>query len=143
MQTDQLQADEVQIGVDLNEPLPRLLRLRGSLARSLPTGEISPTDAKGLSGSYERLRGSTIELTAALGVDVREFEHQFPSMAGSTVNLNDLIRSKEVASTAATLLRQLVGYVEGLIEALVVDQKITEDQMKAAREASRQPAGFT
>jgi hypothetical protein len=109
----------------------------------LPAGEISPADAKGLAGSYERLRGSAREIASSLGVDVTEFEQQLPPMAGSMISRNDLLGSKEVASTAATLLRQLGGYVEGLVEAVVLDQKITVDQMKAAREAARQPPGFT
>ena len=46
------------------------------------------------------------------------------------------------AKEAATALRSLAGHVEGLIEAVVLDQKITMDQVQAAREAARQPPGF-
>jgi len=46
------------------------------------------------------------------------------------------------ANNAATLLRSLAGYVEGLIEAVVLDQEISMQQIQAAREAARQPPGF-
>lgn len=42
------------------------------------------------------------------------------------------------AGSAAALLRSLAGYVEGLIEAVVLEQRITMEQVEAAR----QPAGF-
>lgn len=46
------------------------------------------------------------------------------------------------ASHAATLLRSLAGYVEGMIEAVALDQQLTMEQVQAAREAARQPRGF-
>lgn len=126
----------------LNDPLPRLLRLRGSLVRSLPTGEISPSAAKGLTETYARLLDSARDVVSLLDVDV-EFSRQFASMAGATISRNDLIGNHEVALRAATFLRQIAGYVEGLIEAVVLDQKVTTDQMEAARAAARQSPGFT
>jgi hypothetical protein len=131
--------------VDLNEPLPRLLRLRGSLARSLPDGDVDNADAKGLAESYARLRIATRELAVALDLDAGEFDAQFPTSAGEPTvgtRLTHTLRNLEVAKTAASLLRQLGGYVEGLIEALVLEQNITMEQVKAAREAARQPPGF-
>jgi hypothetical protein len=46
------------------------------------------------------------------------------------------------AKTAATSLRSLAGYVEGLIEAVVLDEEVSMEQVQAAREAARQPPGF-
>ena len=38
--------------------------------------------------------------------------------------------------------QSLAGHLEGLIEAVVLDQRITMEQVQAAREAARQPPGF-
>lgn len=46
------------------------------------------------------------------------------------------------AYKAATLLKSLAGYVEGLIEAVVLEEQISMEQVQAAREAARQPPGF-
>jgi hypothetical protein len=43
---------------------------------------------------------------------------------------------------AAVMLRQLAGWVEGMVETAVVDEQISMDQLKAAQEAARQPIGF-
>jgi hypothetical protein len=53
-----------------------------------------------------------------------------------------MLRMASQAKSAATSLRALAGYVEGLIEAVVLDPQITMERVQAAREAARQPPGF-
>jgi hypothetical protein len=43
----------------------------------------------------------------------------------------------------ATLLRQLDGYLDGLIQATAINEQVTLEQLKVAREAARRPPGFT
>jgi hypothetical protein len=136
--------------MDLDEPLPRLLRLRASLSEALPQGEIRDADAAGLAESYVRLRAATRALATDLGAGGDEFDAQFPEVAGNPMRaparMHEVARhgfhNREVASTSATLLRQLAGYVAGLVEAVVLDQNFTMEQIAAAREAARQPPGF-
>jgi hypothetical protein len=134
--------------VDLNEPLPRLLRLRGMVARSVPSenAKVDPTDAAGLTDTYNRLRDAVNETAAQLGIDPEEFASELPPRAAASgrgaMMAQDMLRMASQAKSAATSLRALAGYVEGLIEAVVLEQKISMDQVKAAREAAKQPPGF-
>lgn len=136
--------------MDLNEPLPRLLRLRGMVARSIPADEatVTNTDAPGLIDAYNRLRDSARKVASDLNLDVQEFDLELPPLPpfeGEHMLSSDprtLPITKARAKVAATALRSLAGHVEGLIEAVVLDQQITMDQVRAAREAARQPPGF-
>lgn len=134
--------------MDLNEPLPRLLRLRGMVARSVPADEagLVSTDAPGLTDAYNRLRDSVCESAAPLGLDPEEFDRELPALPpAADPRMSGLATQRAMvanARSAATSLRALAGYVEGLIEAVVLDQQITMEQVQAAREAARQPPGF-
>jgi hypothetical protein len=68
--------------MDVNDPLPRLLRLRGMLAESLPDGEVDSFDAEGLAGAYERARSLARAIAADVSADTAEFDSQFPQTAG-------------------------------------------------------------
>jgi hypothetical protein len=134
--------------VDLNEPLPRLLRLRGMVARSVPpdNAKVDSTDAAGLTDAYNRLRDAVNEAAAQVGIDPEEFNRELPPLAPAAglgaMMPEQMLRAASQAKAAATSLRALAGYVEGLIEAVVLDQQITMEQVQAAREAARQPPGF-
>ena len=54
--------------VDLNVPLPKLLRLRGMVARAVPLDDakVTNTDAQGLTDGYNRLRIGVQDFTAGL-----------------------------------------------------------------------------
>jgi len=133
--------------MNLNDPLPRLLRLRGSLARSVPAdgAKLGYQDAAGLADAYIRLRPQARQLGISLGLDAEEFDSEFPTIQAPQTPIpvpEVMLEVGSDASRAATLLRTLAGHVEGLIEAVVLDQRITMEQVQAAREAARQPAGF-
>ena len=136
--------------MDLNEPLPRLLRLRGMVSRSIPAGEatVTNTDAPGLIDAYNRLRDSVRKVASDLNLDADKFDLELPPLppfeGEHTLELDPRWMSvtKARAKTAATALRSLAGHLEGLIEAVVLDQRITMEQVQAAREAARQPPGF-
>jgi hypothetical protein len=135
-------------GVDLNEPLPRLLRLRGMVTRSVPPDEakIGPYDAPGLIDAYIRLRDAVRDVATGLGVNAEEFNRELPSLepfgGDHLFGASWLPVTTSRARTAATLLKSLVGCVEGLIETVVLSQQITMEQIQAAREAARHPPGF-
>lgn len=130
-----------------NDPLPRLLRLRGMVSRSVPGdgAKIGYQDAAGLADAYIRLREPVRALATEMGVAGEEFDaelppHQLPSAPRTDPSL--LMQLGSEAARAAALLRSLAGYVEGLIEAVVLDQRLSMEQVQAAREAARQPPGF-
>lgn len=134
--------------VDLNAPLPKVLRLRGMVARAVPadTVTLTNTDAQGLTDGYNRLRNSVRSFAIELDLDAAEFDQEFPPLdpvgLPYNVGMGEMQIGTSRAKTAATLLRSLAGYVEGLIEAVVLDQEISMQQIEAAREAARQPPGF-
>jgi hypothetical protein len=135
--------------MDVNDPLSRLLRLRGMLAESLPEEKVESSDAEALTGAYERARTLALSIAVDVGADTIEFESQFPESAGKPEHMRNQVQAvrtamhnESVAKTAATLLRQLGGYAGGLIEAIALDQNITAKQVEAAREAARPPLGF-
>lgn len=133
--------------MDLNQPLARLMRLRGMVARSVPPDgtEITYKDAAGLTDAYVRLREAARSLATDLGMDGSEFNAMLPGMQPPKAPFPDpktMLELGSAASHAATALRALAGYVEGLIESVVLEQQITMEQVQAAREAARQPPGF-
>src|SRR4051794_11360984 len=117
--------------MDLNDPLPRLLRLRGMIARSVPPDEtqLTTTDAPGLTDAYNRLRLAACETAAQLGLDPDEFDRDLPALREPPdPRMTGMITQRAItasAKTAATSLRSLAGYVEGLIEAVVLEQQLT------------------
>jgi len=135
------------VPMDLNQPLPRLMRLRGMVARSVPPegADVTYNDAAGLADAYSRLRDAARSLAVDLGMDGSEFDATLPGMPPPRAPYTDprvVMELNSAASQAATRLRALAGYVEGMIEAVVLDQQITMEQVQAAREAARQPPGF-
>jgi hypothetical protein len=134
----------------MNAPLPRLLRLRAALAEALPHDDVKDTDAEGLAATYQRLRSVARSLAGDLGVSEEEFDAQFPEMAGRPMPGGGSAyewaqrgkHNESVARSAATSLRQLAGFLGRLIEAVALDEKITVEQIAAAREAARPSFGF-
>jgi hypothetical protein len=102
--------------------------------------------AEGLVSSYNSLRDAAAKISQDLGLASDEFEAQFapmsPSGGGFASGPQAHIDAMTSANTAAVQLRTLGGYVEGLIEAVVLDQQISMEQVQAAREAARQAPGF-
>jgi hypothetical protein len=135
--------------MDLNEPLPRLLRLRGMVVRSVPgeDAKLGQTDAHALTDAYIRLREAVRKVALDLGESEAAFDGPLPAKSPLTqhVTVGPSAQSVVLASAAtdaASLLRALAGYIEGLIETVVLEQKISMEQVQAAREAARQPPGF-
>lgn len=114
-------------------------------ARSIPADEASITGAdRGLVDAYNRLRDAVRDVATDLNISEGEFDRELPSLprASGVGGPRGMIEGAREAKTAATSLRSLAGYVEGLIEAVVLEQQITMEQVQAAREAARQPPGF-
>jgi hypothetical protein len=118
------------------------------VARCVPTrdAELAGSDAPGLTDAYNRLRLAACEAAATLGLDPDEFDRDLPSLPpAANPRATGMATHREMlahAKTAATNLRALAGYVEGLIEAVVLENQISMEQVQAAREAARQPPGF-
>jgi hypothetical protein len=118
------------------------------VARSVPPdgADVGSADAPGLTDGFNRLRDSVCEIAAQLGIEPEEFDRELPALPPAadprTTGMATQRAMIAAAKTAATSLRSLAGYVEGLIEAVVLDQNITMEQVQAAREAARQPPGF-
>jgi hypothetical protein len=122
----------------MSDPLPRLLRLRGAIEQSNEAAEtITPFSKDGLKDSYIRLRPQVRDVAISIGVEAQEFDGIFPAQVESG-SRNDL----SFAKAAAALLRQLDGYLDGLIEATAINEQVTIEQLKIAREATRRPPGF-
>jgi hypothetical protein len=124
--------------MELNSPLPRLLRLRGAIQRSLDSAGDIDAYSGGLQDSYARLRMQARELAVAMDVSAEEFDSIFPEQV--EVAEPNLIT---LAKAAASLLGQLDGYLGGLVQAQAINQQITLEQIELAREAARRPPGFT
>jgi hypothetical protein len=118
------------------------------VARAVPPEDarLTNTDELGLTDGYNRMRNSVRTFIAELNLDAGEFDQEFPPLmaaqAPHRIGMPDIQMGTSRAKNAATLLRSLAGYVEGLIEAVVLDQEISLQQIEAAREAARQPPGF-
>jgi hypothetical protein len=135
--------------MDPSEALPRLLQLRGMVARAAPpdAADLQAQDAYGLIESYNRLRQAVRDFAVKSGATEEEFDRDFPridsvSEAFPAPAPRILMDYGSKARNAAVAIRQLAGYVEGMIEALVIEQQLDRAQIEAAREASRQPPGF-
>jgi hypothetical protein len=131
-----------------DDPLPRLLALHGALGNSFPEdhSRIDFMDASGLIESYARLQVQVYNLVADWGGDVGRFEEQFPELDFVTNLIPTGPRSRQEFAakgrTAAGLLRQLFGHVSGLFQAQIIQDEISEEQLRIAREAARTRVGF-
>jgi hypothetical protein len=123
--------------MEMSDPLPRLLRLRGAIERSTEAPEtITAFSMAGLKDSYIRLRPQVRDVAVALGVEAEEFDAIFPDEVTSSQR-NDL----SFAKSAAALLRTLDGFLDGLIEAAAIDEEVSPAQLSGAREAASRAAG--
>jgi hypothetical protein len=126
------------------------MRLRGMVAHAAPSAgaKVDQFAAEGLVSGYNSLRDAVERVSQDLGVSADEFAAQFASLPeiAASVGFGQLpqahMDAMSAANTAALQLRKLVGYIEGLIEAVVLEQQISMEQVQAAREAARQPPGF-
>jgi hypothetical protein len=124
--------------MEMTDPLPRLLRLRGAIEQSIEAPEtITPFSMNGLKDSYIRLRPQVRDVATSLGVEPDEFDAIFPAQVESEDR-----NSISFAKAAAALLRQLDGYLDGLIEATAINEQVSIEQLKIAQEAARRPPGF-
>jgi hypothetical protein len=135
--------------MDPQDPLPRLLRLRRMVVRALPedSGKVGAADTYGLTESYNRLRDAVRSLNADTGGSDHIFDAELPPIpeVSAQYPAGGPRVTQEWASKgrhAAVMLRQLAGWVEGMVESTVIDQKLSQEQIKAAQEAARQPPGF-
>ncbi len=123
--------------MEMTDPLPRLLRLRGAIEGSVEAPEsITPFSMPGLKDSYIRLRPQVARVAESLGVEREEFDAMFPEQVIVDVGQrNDLSWAK----SAAGLLRQLDRYLDALIEITVLKEQVPVESMSRAREAAQRP----
>ncbi len=125
--------------MDVNDPLARLLRLRGAIQRSLDSAGAVDAFSEGLRHSYVRLRAEARKLAVGeVGVSEEEFDGMFP--ADVAVEETNLIT---IAKAAATQLGQLDGYLGGIVQTQAINEQVTLEQLEVAREAARRPVGFS
>src|SRR3546814_20247392 len=99
----------------------RFMRLRGAIKAALESVPVDHSSAyEALAAAYSRLREQVSEL---VGSGYPDFDDLFPdsvSTAGATGNISRdpmiLFKQQEVASAARTLLGQLAGWMDGLIQ---------------------------
>lgn len=127
----------------LSDPLPRLIRLHGSVARASPKGGILFSHAEGLSETYMGFRTSARELFTELGGAEDEFDAQLPPLEpapGGGVGAGGpaaMLGRMEYAQTAATRLKTLQGYLEGLLTTTMLTEDLTADQVESVQRAVR------
>jgi hypothetical protein len=125
--------------MDVKDPLPQLLRLRGAVELCIEDpSTINAFSMDALADSYRRLRARVRGVAVGLGVEEEEFDAIFPVQAEAAAR-NQIA----IAKAAAALLRQLDGYLDGLIETAAINQQVSVEQLQAAREAARRPVGFS
>src|SRR5262249_49368208 len=128
----------IVVAMETSDPLARLLRLRGAIERSLEDpATIDAFSADGLNDSYRRLRAQARELVVECEVDADEVDALFPEQATA-----EGAAAIAIAKAAASLLRQLDGYLGGIVQTQAINARLTLEQLELAREAARPPLGF-
>ncbi len=122
--------------------IERVMRLRGAILASLSAVPADQSSAfEGLSASYERRRE---EVHQAVADSIpTEFDRLFPAaidrsgVGGGRLTPQAIFGQQEVASTARTLLGQLAGWLEGIIEGSQVRERMRLEAEAYARERVR------
>jgi hypothetical protein len=123
------------------DPLPQLLRLHGSVTRVAPSPgtKLTASDAAGLAEAYSSMRVSARRLAIELGVDAEAFDQELPELGGAPFTNGPGMRAQlalaEHAASAATRLRQLRGYLEGLLAMSVLTEDLSAGQAAAIERA--------
>lgn len=127
--------------MDATDPLPQLLRLHGSVTRVAPNAgaTLTAADAAGLADAYASTRASARRLALALGVDAEQFDEeisdltplQHANMRGPRAQLEQA----QHAASAASRLRLLRGYLEGLLAMSVLTEDLSAEQAAAIERA--------
>jgi hypothetical protein len=115
--------------------------------------ELAQTDAtkesvRALLRAYSRLRGELLLILKpdALGELRAEFERLFPALGDpplvdqATGRPLDAFQLADWASEAKLGLKQLQGWIQGLIDELTLERRL---QLEAEAKAKRAPTGFT
>lgn len=127
--------------MDATDPLPQLLRLHGSVTRVVPADSVKLTSANaaGLADAYTSTRASARRLAIALGVDADEFDQEIadlpPSRLANIRGPRAQMELAEHAASAASRLRLLRGYLEGLLAMSVLTEDLTAEQAAAIERA--------
>ena len=122
-----------------DDPLPRLLRLHGMVARAAPGDrtQLDYSHAEGLTETYVALRDATRALVADLRIDVEEFDRELeplePARPIGHPNPRGIAEASTRAATAATRLRALRGYIEGLITMTALTEDLSPEQIELVR----------
>lgn len=92
------------------------------------------SDAEGLTDAYETLRGTSKNLVDDLKMSTEEFDSQFQPLeevqAAGTGNPRQILKLTTQASTAATRLRTLRGYISGLIMMTTLTEDLKPEQVE-------------
>lgn len=129
--------------------LGRLLRLQEAINAAADSVEPTGHSAPALTESYMRLRGQVAELVAETDL-AQEFDETFPEIdvadlptssdPGDSAILN--LTAKPRAQQAAALLRQLGGWIGGIVRTMTLEQQMRIEAEAKAKEAAKQPPGF-
>jgi hypothetical protein len=128
--------------------LGRLLRLQEAINASTDT-EASGKAAPALSESYMRLRGQAAELVAETQL-ADEFAATFPEIEvvqgpsgrDPAQAAAFSISAAPQAENALALLRQLGGWVAGIVREMTLEQQMRIEAQEKAKLAAKQPPGF-
>jgi hypothetical protein len=131
------------------DDLPTLLRLKGVLdaAAQMPPDDIA---APALTDSYTRLRGQVRDLAvSSASVSTNEFDALFPELPTVTLprRLDMLVEQgpklEANAKHASLLLRQLGGWVDGVIATVTFTQRLDAEARAKAELSARLPTGLS
>jgi hypothetical protein len=131
------------------DDLATLLRLKGVLDAAV---QMPPDDsaAPALTDSYTRLRGHVRDLViSSASVSKDEFDALFPELPTVTLPRRlDMIveqapKLEAYAKHASLLLRQLGGWVDGLIATLTFTQRLDAEARAIAELSARPPTALS
>jgi hypothetical protein len=128
--------------VALDTKLAQLLVLREMVAGALPERPPSDVDAHRLTESYIRLRAEARRLAEAANISLEDFDRRLP-----TIELAGERRFRQppgevqallsAAAEAAGLLRQLEGWMNGVFDAIALDEGHDLAEIERARSERR------
>ena len=139
-------SDNPAVAVDLG----RLLRAKNMIESATTAVAADASSARALTESYQRLRQTIRQLIEGEGLE-GEFDQLFPEidiaeaptarLAGRS-GLQHNLELETDARRASTLLQQLSGWLNGMIQEQTLEQQIAANAEAYARQQGRPPTGF-
>lgn len=127
--------------------LGHLLRLRETIRSAAGDGTADGIAAPGLTASYMRLRAEVVVLVADSPL-AEEFSRTFPDVdiievkAGPAAAQRLALSAAHSAQEAQGLLRQLAGWIEGLVAEQTLQERIRAEAVERVRLDTKPATGF-